>query len=113
MGLQEIVMQWQAASKQLEVLEGVGPAAAKDLRDQLDWQWLRRLLHGHSIGGVSSVQLQIGSSDALLPASYQPHDRLLVQVAWRVPCMYPHAFADTRGSCLHSTMSRVWDTFAR
>ena len=73
-------MQWEASSKRLEICKGVGRKVSKDLQDRLDWQWLRGLLHGHAIGGVSLVQLQIGGPGSLLPASYQPHDRLLVQV---------------------------------
>lgn len=73
-------MQWQADSKMLTVTEGLGSKACRDLQEHLDWQWLRQLLHGQALGGVTSVQLQIGSTGSLLPASYQAFDRLLVQV---------------------------------
>lgn len=74
-------MQWQAGSQRLTVTENLGPKACKDLKERLDWQWLRRFLHGQATGGVTCVQLQIGGTGALLPASYQPFDRLLVQVS--------------------------------
>lgn len=73
-------MQWRADVRRLMVEAGLGARACKDLQERLDWQWLRRFLHGQATAGISSVQLQIGSSGSLLPASYQAHDRLLVQV---------------------------------
>ncbi|KAK9844525.1 hypothetical protein WJX74_003603 [Apatococcus lobatus] len=81
--LQETVMEWQADSKRLVVATGLGPKACKDLKECLDWQWLRQLLHGQATGNVTSTQLQVGSTGSLLPASYQSHDRLLVQVTGR------------------------------
>lgn len=57
------------------------PATTEHL---LDWALLQQLLQSGNWASTGSLQLLAGGSDALLPARYETHDRLLNQVAGRM-----------------------------
>lgn len=49
----------------------------------LDWPLLQQLLHAGLWAPTGSLHLVAGGNDALLPARYETHDRLLTQVSGR------------------------------
>jgi hypothetical protein len=65
-------------------------AGATGAASLLDWSLLQQLLRDGQYQAQGGLQLLAGGRDALLPAKYDTHDRLLCQVggwwAWRNPC---------------------------
>ncbi|KAL3143189.1 hypothetical protein ABBQ38_002046 [Trebouxia sp. C0009 RCD-2024] len=57
------------------------PAAlCQELQGSVRWDWLQALQKLVRFGSASTVTLQAASFDSLMPAQYQPHERLLAQV---------------------------------
>lgn len=61
-------------------VEAVGRGASADLGERLDWVWLAGLQQSQQWGPVASVDLEIGTLGSLLPAKFECHDRIFVQV---------------------------------
>jgi len=49
----------------------------------INWQWLESLLKSQKHGPITSIDLELGTIDSLLPARYALQDRLMVQVTGR------------------------------
>ncbi|DBA69067.1 TPA: hypothetical protein ACH3X2_013228 [Trebouxia sp. C0005] len=52
----------------------------QELHDHISWEWLQALQKLARFGSVGTVSLQSAGCDALCPAQYQTHERLLAQV---------------------------------
>ncbi|KAL0039566.1 hypothetical protein WJX77_002084 [Trebouxia sp. C0004] len=52
----------------------------QELHDHISWDWLQALQKLARFGSVDKVSLQSAGCDALCPAQYQTHERLLAQV---------------------------------
>ena len=62
---------------------GMAAQGREDLLRGLDWEWLLPLLGAHRFGPVAEVRLCGGMRDGLLPARYDPWERLLCGIAGR------------------------------
>ena len=67
----------------LEAGSACAAALAADLESNVDWEWLAGLRRAQRFGPVLRVELEVGGSGGLLPAAYDPTDRLVAQVAGR------------------------------
>ncbi|KAF6255410.1 hypothetical protein COO60DRAFT_1661632 [Scenedesmus sp. NREL 46B-D3] len=70
---------WPHLPQLLHASRAAGPAAAS----LINWPLLQQLLQDGQYQAQGGLQLLAGGRDALLPAKYETHDRLLCQVSGR------------------------------
>ncbi|KAK9814645.1 hypothetical protein WJX72_009229 [[Myrmecia] bisecta] len=64
-------------------VDEVGRGMKAELTSGVDWRWLQGLQQAQRFGRVARVDLEVGTTNGLLPARYEVHGRLLAQVQGR------------------------------
>jgi hypothetical protein len=69
--------EWPRPTADAQIL---GSGAVHDLHGGIDWDWLVGLQRSQRFGPVLRVDIEVGTTNGLLPAKYAVHDRLMAQV---------------------------------
>jgi hypothetical protein len=93
--LQPNLAVWQHLPQLLQPSSAVGSLEAH----LVNWPLLHQLLHDGQYHAQGSLQLLAGGRDALLPAKYETHDRLVCQVSRRTALQVAAYGQPTRSWC--------------